>query len=472
MITMKYIQLLKTSLLAFAGFLAIGIVSSCDENIEIGTLDESKYITTNDVMGFLTNDEGKRSIVNVEFRNEGSVNLYLNSTKRVVQECNVALKYDASVLKEYNARQETEFEALPENLITMESNGVLKLSAESDKSSALQLSFHTSESLSAEKTYVIPLKASAISGQVKLSAAESSFLIFVKDKTKTPSCDKASGIKIISCMEINKTNPLNNLCFTLKKTGQPLIDIVVLFSANINYSAEKGRVYVNNNKNVQHILNNRDKYIKPLQDKGMKVVLGILGNGDHAGLMSLSDETARNFAQELKATCEAYQLDGVFFDEEWSEYSSLIQGSIPPCFVYPSRTAASRLCYETKQAMPDKLLCIFSYGGVENLSNVDGKQPGEYIDYGIRDYEIGTSLSSNYPGLPKSRMAVYSQEFERSKYATSYDLKKLREDGYGANMIFALDPFSALPLAQMENMANILFDDELVYDEQPYKKDW
>lgn len=51
----------------------------------------------------------------------------------------------------------------------------------------------------------------------------------------------------------------------------------------------------------------------------------------------------------------------------------------------------------------------------------------------------------------------------------------MRNDGYGAHMIFAMDPYRNNFDRQkqaMESIASKLFDDELVYDGKPYKKDW
>lgn len=272
-------------------------------------------------------------------------------------------------------------------------------------------------------------------------------------------------------MEINDTNPLNNLCFTLKESGKPLVDILILFSANINYNNETGKVYVYNNPNVQHLLDNREKYLKPLQDRGMKVVLGLLGNHDRAGVSNLADETAKVFAQELKVICDSYQLDGIFVDDEYSAY----QNPVPVGFVSPSSAAASRLCYEAKQAMPDRLVCAYAYGSTSSLPDIDGHQSGEFVDYGIHDYGGSSDLSSNYPAMPKSGMALYSQEFNRGYWTADSNLENMRNDGYGSHMIFAMDPFRNNFDRQkqaMESIADKLFDDELVYDEKPYKKDW
>lgn len=332
----------------------------------------------------------------VEFRNQGQAEIYLASSKNTETDVVDNLKFDAEVLNAYNDENNSDYELFPMDLVSFESD--FQLSKGSNKSGKTLVQITTSEALSAEKTYVIPVRTEVKSGNIKLSEKESVHLIFVKDLSTIPTVDKASGIKIISCMEVNDTNPLNNLCFSLKESGIPLIDIVILFSANINYNNETGKVYVYNNPNVQHILNNREKYLKPLQDRGMKIVLGILGNHDRARVSNLADETARLFAQELKVVCDFYHLDGIFVDDEYSAY----QNPVPVGFVSPS--SASRLCYEAKQAMPDRLIC--AYASTSSLPEIDGHQSGEFVDYGIHDYGGSSDLSSNYPGMPKSGMAL------------------------------------------------------------------
>ena len=93
-------------------------------------------------------------------------------------------------------------------------------------------------------------------------------------------------------VETNDTNPLNALEFVLKDSGKLFFDDIILFSANINYNAETGRVYVLNNPNVQFLLDNNEQFLQPLRKRGMKVILGILGNHDAAGVAQLSDMAA------------------------------------------------------------------------------------------------------------------------------------------------------------------------------------
>ena len=272
-------------------------------------------------------------------------------------------------------------------------------------------------------------------------------------------------------MEVNDTNPLNNLCYKLKSSGKYLIDALIVFSGNINYSAETGRVYFFANPNVQHLLDNRKKYFKPLQDRGIKIIMGLLGNHDRAGLDNLNDEVAKLFAHEIKALCDAYQLDGVMYDDEYTKYVT----PTPPGFVDQSSEAASRLAYEVWKLQPDRWNVVYKLGSFTKLYEVDGVQPGTYISYALHDYGRGTDMSSAYEGLSRSCMGLYSQEFNEEKFASLSELKKIRNNGYGAHMIFAMDPTRSnrnLQEQALNRCAEAFYNDELAIETPYYEKDW
>lgn len=464
---MKNKFMIKVTTLTLA--LAMGgmLFTSCDDDIKINNIDETNYEVPVDILGYLTNSNGKKNQDVVEFRDNGQTTIFVGTTKNVEVTTNVTLAYDATVLDEYNKAKGSNYVLFPEANVTF--SGDAEIAKGANKSTAVSVAFTTSDGLTSDVTYAIPVKAT--SDKVNLSDADNHFLILVKDLTTIPNASKASGIKVFSCMEINDTNPLNNLCFTLKNSKKPLVDALIMFSANINYSEENGKVYISQNPNVKHLLNNREKYLKPLQDRGIKIILGILGNHDRSGISNLSEETAKKFAQEVKATLEAYHLDGIFIDDEYSSYMR----PVPPGFVSPSSAGAARLCYEVKQAMPECIVVAYAYSSTSSLPAVDGQESGTFVDFGLHDYGGSYDLSSNYPGMPKSNMGLYSQEFSRGRFASKSSLERMRTDGYGSHMIFAMDPFRSnfsSQLSSMENMADAFYDDELVYDGQPYSKDW
>ena len=75
-----------------------------------------------------------------------------------------------------------------------------------------------------------------------------------------------------------------------------------------------------------------------------------------------------------------------------------------------------------------------------------------------------------------SGMGIRSSEYARNYIYTSQSyLGSMREQGYGAYMIFAMDPNRSNVNTQINSMSNIakyLFDDELEVDYNFYKKDW
>jgi hypothetical protein len=118
-------------------------------------------------------------------------------------------------------------------------------------------------------------------------------------------------------IEVNDHSPLNAGSYVLED-GTYLFDYVILFAANIrNRDSSSGTPYVHLNENVQYLLDNRTKYIKPLQDKGIKVILGLLGDHDGVSFGTMSDEHIAAFAADVKKVVDDYQLDGVDFDDEW-----------------------------------------------------------------------------------------------------------------------------------------------------------
>lgn len=465
----------------FKRFFLIAIVAlattGCQEDVNIGNIQAPDVAGTGDAMLYVADANGSTGHSSLEFRSTADLDFYVNTTAANQVSENVTFAYDPSVLEQYNKANNTEFEAVPASMVTLSNGGSATLAAGETQSAPVTLTLTSDGSLDAETTYAVPLRVSSTGNLASMSQNR---IVFVKDLTSIPDCHKTwtdangevhEGVKIFSCMEVNDTNPLNNLCYKLKSSGKYLIDALIIFSGNINYNAETGRVYFFANPNVQHLLDNREKYLKPLQDRGIKIIMGLLGNHDRAGLDNLNDESAKLFAQEIKAICDAYQLDGVMYDDEYTSYMT----PAPPGFVDQGRAAASRLAYEVWKLQPNRWNVVYKLGSFTQLSEVDGVQPGTYISYAVHDYGRGTDMSSAYEGLPRSNMGLYSQEFNLERFADLSDLQIIRKNGYGAHMVFAMDPTRANRTKQehaLQRCASAFYDDELVVETPYYSKDW
>ena len=456
---MKYMNLDKIKILALA-LLAGGFFASCSESIDVSGVSEDPYQSSDKALAFITDKYGCSNIDSLLFSENGSTAFYVNLNKALTSSSDYTIAYDETALNDYNLAHGTSYKALPKDLVTID--GTATVASGEIKSSAVKVGYATSTSLDSLGTYAIPLKVAGSGAQASTEKGE--FVFLVKDITKMPNCHKANGMQVISCMEINDANPLYNLCFTLKNSGKLFIDQVILFSGNINYNAETGEVYNYNNENISQCLNYKEKYLAPLQQKGMKVILGILGNHDRSGVSNLSEVGAKAFAAELKANCEAYNLDGVFFDDEYSNYGSY------PGFVSPSTEAFSRLAYDCKRSMPNKLVEAYVYSNTSSCVAVDGHQPGDFIDYGIQDYGGNSDLSSNYPGLAKTGMIQASVECSRGYGGEESTFEGVKNNGYGGTMVFALSP-SKTPMSVLNNIAQGFYGEDLVRT-GTYEKDW
>ena len=430
----KYITL---SLLAAFSISGSAFLTSCDDDLKVGnTFDESAYegIYKNDA--FLR--DAKTSLVSniVELYHDSySTNVRLELSKYPTASSTASVKLDAEYLNTYNELHETEFELYPTESVSLANGGVLTLDSQ-QKFADIEMTVTAANNLDADKTYVIPLAISNQSDDLSVKDETSKHCIYlVKDMRNAGDCFKGEdAIKGYLFFEVNDTNPLNAFSFELEN-GKLLWDVVVLFAANINYDAESGRPHIQCNPNVQYLLDNNDKFLQPLRKRGIKVLLGLLGNHDMSGLAQMSKQGAKDFAREVAQFCKAYNLDGINYDNEYSKAPDLNN----PAFAPESAEAAARLCYETKQVMPDKLVTVYDLSYMYGVEEVDGVDVKEWVDivvpdYGRRAYPVG--------GLTYNECAGIAMEFNlgRGQDLSADEAQTLIDKGWGWFMGFAADP--------------------------------
>lgn len=460
-----------------------GVLTSCSDDINLSGVDESNLDKANNTYIALKNYEDPRAMRTIEFRgDQGEVKVCLKLSKVLSQATTGKLQFDEAALNKYNAENETSFALFPASLVTIGNNGTYSIEANKTESSPVSITLGSNSSLIVGKSYILPISLEQSSADIKTSANEGSYLFVVKYMGDKPNAAKESGIVTIMYFEVNNTNILNAGEYTLKNSGKPFVDIVTIFAANINYNKETGRVFVSMNENVSHILSHRDKYIKPLQDKGIRVNLSILGNHDAAGVANLADNTAREFARDLKAIVDAYGLDGIDFDDEYSNYGQSVG---IPGFVSPSSNAYARLAYETKKIMPDKSVVVYHYGNVGFRKTIDGMNPGDFVDYALEPYygSFNDNITSRYLGMTNKQVAPYSRKLVEGLfklpdgqgfYVGSYDMKslyRLRDNKYGVNMLYDFNPARDY-VSAFNDFAKVLYDDEIVFTGVKYAKDW
>jgi hypothetical protein len=233
-------------------------------------------------------------------------------------------------------------------------------------------------------------------------------------------------------VEVNNNNFRNVAAYTLKNGGQPLFDIAVIFAANINYDATLGKAVLYNNPNVTTVLSDTATYIKPLHDKGIKVLLSILGNHQGAGICNFTSRAAaHDFAQQLASAVNTYHLDGIDFDDEYAEYGQHGQpGANDSSFVL--------LLSELRSLMPSKIISFYYYGPAASRQQWNNQKAGDFVNYSWNAI-YGTYSAPNVPGLTKSQLSAAATWINNTSMSTAKTMaQQTKTDGYGVYLYYDL----------------------------------
>ncbi len=266
--------------------------------------------------------------------------------------------------------------------------------------------------------------------------------------------------KNVVYVEVNNNNLLNATAYSLENSGNRYFDIVNIFAANINYDTSKQRAYLYNNNNVTKVLNERNTYIQPLQEKGIKVLLTILGNHQGAGICNFPNrESARDFALQLAHTVHTYGLDGIDFDDEYANYGANGTGNA-------NAYSFVMLLQELRALLPDKLITFYNYGPARSRLSWDGNLAGNYLNHGYNPY-YGTWSVPNIPPLSKPDLSPAAIWLGNTSTATTTTLaNKTASDGYGVLMWYDLHGYNET--AQLSIASNILHGQNVILSGQNY----
>lgn len=261
-------------------------------------------------------------------------------------------------------------------------------------------------------------------------------------------------------VEVNDTNPQNAMSYTLSN-GTAFYDVAIIFAANIRGVDGQPQLYFN--ENVNAVLSNAAKYIVPLQNKGIKVVLSILGDHTGLGVANMTDTQVNTFAQQLANAVATYKLDGIDFDDEYAEYGT--RG-----YPYENATSYSNLLIKLRSLMPaDKLITVFDWGYTGYMT-ADAVNCIDFAWYGVF-YDSAYGYT-NIPGLPLNRWSPQAINLNTNNNATNLlsTSRTAAQNGAGAIMTYDLRNFSHA--TYLNAIARGAYNMGVTYDGTSYSKDW
>ncbi len=250
------------------------------------------------------------------------------------------------------------------------------------------------------------------------------------DATAAPAAAK-QGPTSVAYVEVNNNSMLNVGKYTLANGGAQVFDVAVIFAANINYNTSTKAATLYFNPNVQRVLDNAATQIRPLQQKGIKVVLSVLGNHQGAGFANFPSQSAASaFAKQLSDAVAKYGLDGIDFDDEYAEYGNNGTGQ-------PNASSFVYLVTALRNNMPSKLISLYNIGPAAGSTIYNGTDVGPKFNYAWNPY-YGTW---GVPGIhvPKSGLSPAAIEINGTSTSTAASLaKQTVSGGYGVFLTYNL----------------------------------
>ena len=190
-------------------------------------------------------------------------------------------------------------------------------------------------------TYVLPLVLKSGDEEVGLQFVEivnsEDFNIDMTWVDRTPTVEEPRIVAIVEATENDLRNIGNYMLYPYGESQpekkRPLFDMAVIFSANVNFDEFSCKPVLYYNEDVKRILDNIDIFVRPLQEKGIKVLLSIMPNHQGIGFSNLDISNDRkmikDFAADISSAVSKYGLDGVMFDDEYADYPASLEAVQP-----------------------------------------------------------------------------------------------------------------------------------------------
>lgn len=272
---------------------------------------------------------------------------------------------------------------------------------------------------------------------------------------------------------VNTTNPLNAKSYyltdTISNSSEPFLDLCVLDAGKIHKSSDNmPTLYLDSDMN--HVLSNAATYIRPLQEKGIKVLLRILGDGQDMGVANMNETQADAFTDILVWVVGSYGLNGITFDDQYSEYSGMVYNS------YSNIILKLREKFDTYFPDENRLITVRQWGNYNQISALAGAAL-DYADHGTYGPNIFMS-SSSILGVTNDRWSPQALKISTNYISYFLNLIKVRsmqasQGGYG---VISTDDMRSAddidPLNVFVKIAEGAFEKIATYDGNNYAKNW
>lgn len=307
-------------------------------------------------------------------------------TRPAAQTMKFIVTVDESRVESYNMANDTQYPILPANYVTMTNEGVISLETGKIRSSEISVTVNYDEYLK-PGIYLLPLSIKKNAGEVNIAESRQTLYYFVNvwpefDKNKYELGNK--GYVQIGYLDPEELNPLLiNEIYLMVRVLRPtssswydiLFDIVNLQGGTVELD-KQGEVKLKIKEDLNYVLNNKKKYLMPLQVQKHKVCLSITGGRQGIGFSNLTKDQCSSLVYQIKKIIEFYNLDGVNILDRNNLYNLSSEKFV-------SKENLLNFMAHLRSALPDKLITFAESeetpSGLEQT--VNDLKLGELVNY-------------------------------------------------------------------------------------------
>lgn len=403
--------------------------------------------------------------------------LYCFQSREAENTFSVTAAVDADKVAEWNKAKDTEFQLFP-GTVTISDEG--SMTVETGKKRSDFISVTISPVGVAGGTYLLPVSISAENMELAPENRTLYYLVSVRTPYKDDyPVDTELGLSVVY-LNTKEYQPLLVDAVTAEKMDMlstfeiewthSYFNIVNLRTVQIGLDETSGRAMLLLNSDIRWVLDQADKYIRPLQDKGRKVCLSLEGNGSGLGFCNLTDAQIADFVSQVKAVVDNYPIDGINL---WDRNSGYGKEGLPAM----NTVSYPKLIKALREALGnDKLLTVTDHEEPTeyfwDTEATGGIAVGEYIDYAWSGYmsnseginivdpwdQGGNYVSTKYPRKPIAG-------FTREKYGiVGIPFRVIGDDNFDQAMQEQTDLMSWVLDGKQTN--NILVFNDLITNTQ------
>lgn len=389
----------------------VGMVGCTEESISMDSAKLPDQTVIDNTVGVLrsVNTLTNKVIVNLTEGDQSTrEEIYYFLSQPAKDGLAVTVIADEKLVEDYNKANNIKLDALPVENVKFENDGKFSIAVGKQESAKISFSISTS-GLKFDTPYLLPITVTQVPTGVQGHVSKNILYYAVTIRKKITTCNPSSPYEqidippmlpnalVVFYVNTSTYQPLIADIYGIRKTNRTdftatlynIGSIVNLRITTVDYDQISGRVLLNLSGDMHDVLEQADKFIRPLQEHGRKVCLCIEGGGKGLGFCNMTDKQIVDFTQQVKDVINLYELDGVNLRDEGSAYG---KEGMPAM----NTTSYPKLIKALRDALPDKILTLVDKDEPTeyfyDVNRCGGIEVGKYIDYAWHTYDDGKEL--------------------------------------------------------------------------------